>query len=213
MPRGFAPVVLGLFLGLSTDAAAGVVVSAAGLSDIPSEQSLFGVQAHVVCDRTVGFCWTGRFGVGYDLVNATGLSGVTELGGMAVIPSREVATIRFGVALRAFHIRRDLPIAIEWEANGDGVQRFGMAPQAVLQGELAWNEEAPVVTTAQLGGGAWSGFDPICTLEEVDASPARCITWSPSFVAVFSVRKTFRNGLTLYGSGGTLFEGGVGYRF
>ena len=130
-----------------------------------------------------------------------------------VIPSKEVATIRFGAAIRAMHLRRELPIAIEWEAATEGQLRYGMAPAVMLQGELAWNEEAPVVTAVQLGGGSWSGFDPLCTLDEVEASAARCIDWSPSFVAVFSARKSFRNGLTFFGSAGTFFEAGVGYRF
>ena len=206
-------VLAGALALLPATATAGVVVSAVGVSDVPSEQSVFGVQAQVVCDRTQGFCWTGRFALGYDVVNNTGLGGITEIGGLAVIPSKEIATIRFGAAIRAMHLRRDLPIAIEWEANSDGQQRYGMAPQVVLQGELAWFEEAPVVTAVQVGGGSWSGFDPICTLEEVEASAARCIAWSPSFVAVFSVRKSLRNGLTFFGSAGTFFEGGVGYRF
>ncbi|MCB9673959.1 MAG: hypothetical protein H6737_02525 [Alphaproteobacteria bacterium] len=187
---------------------AGVVVSAAGLYDTPSEQSLVGVQAHLTCEAQKGFCWTGRLAAGFD-VRGNGFGAITEIGGLAVIPSVEVADIRFGVGLRGVHIQRDLPIVLQWETATKPL-RWGMVPQVFLQGELAWTPEAPLVVGATVGASPWAGIDPTCQDED---DPQVCASWNTSFVASFWGRKTLKNGLTFQAGFGTLIEGSVGYRF
>ncbi|MEZ4318524.1 MAG: hypothetical protein R3F61_13510 [Myxococcota bacterium] len=193
---------------LLASASAGVVVGGALLVDTPSEAAAVGAQVSVVCEREEGFCWTGRFAFGAD-VRGNGFSGVTELGGLAIIPSTEVATIRFGGGVRGVHIQRDLPIVMQWEDPKESV-RWGIVPQAFLQGELAWTPKAPLVTGATVGLAPWAGVDPACSEND---SPQSCATWDVSFVASFWGRKTFGNGLVLQAGFGTLSEVGVGYRF
>ena len=187
---------------------AGVVASGALLIDTPTDQVMVGPQLLIVCGAERGFCWTGRFALGFD-TRGPELAGVTEVGGLVVIPSTEVATIRFGGGVRGIHIQRRVPIVLQWEEPAE-LLRWGLVPQVFVQGELAWTPDQPLVLGANVGVSPWAASEPTCI--EGD-NPDACISWNASFVASFWGRKTLGNGLSFQAGFGTLIEGSVGYAF